>query len=174
MNPATAILVSQSRTVDVTSTDGQIQMAGTGVILAHRRVLTCFHLLHTDMKFFVNGQEAKVLFAFPQYDLLLLEADTPNFEMLTFGEVNPGAVVFYVGNPLGHHHIRVMGIVVDQDEKFLYVDMRTLPGASGSGLWDREGNLVGIVKGIETVDNVPLGFSVVIPSKVIKSALGVK
>jgi serine protease Do len=105
-----------------------------------------------------NGQEYKGdLVNMDSYrDLILIDINSRVNSSISLAEgrnlLEIGEKVYSIGCPLNHQGKVIPGIIdglLKQENKLplWQVDMETLPGSSGSPVFDVKGNLVGVVKG---------------------------
>ena len=144
------ILTAMSRNVWV-ETDSQ---QGSGVIISKNHVLTCFHALEVDSAIKVgvgeNAVKAKILKVDPEIDLCLLEVPTEDITDVVLAEdASINDKVFYVGNPKAHYNVFSPGRVVWLHGHNVYTNTLGMGGASGSGLYNTRGELVGITQTME-------------------------
>lgn len=135
---------------------------GSGVIInSAGHILTNYHLIanvgsiEVELK---NGESfaAEILGVDPEIDIAVLrvEADgLPAIVPAADHRLQPGDVVFAIGNPFGLNRSATMGIVsaigrsrlgLHDFEKFIQTDAAINPGSSGGALADVNGRLVGI------------------------------
>lgn len=137
-----AINEGEKRCVFVRSNAG----FGSGVIVETGFVLVVSHQIEKGSKVFVDDAEAKIAKnALPEGELVLLQVKTKSLPPVTVNE-NPQKLwkVFYVGNPFNIRKAVFFGTIVAIFDGFVYNDAQALPGASGSGLYTLQGELVGI------------------------------
>lgn len=138
---------------------------GTGVIISQGAVLTCFHNLQATSEVKVNGVIPKILKVSPKYDLILLGITTSKvspIEMATLTTQDEEVVVY--GNPLGHRGTILRGRIIDLVNDKIYIDAHVFFGSSGGGVYNKKGQFVGIVSGMEGEKGFGMPFGVVIPS----------
>ena len=74
--------------------------------------------------------------------------------------------VVYTGYPNATGPMTVHGRIMGFIEGILYVNMYAWSGASGSGVFDKDGNIIGIVSALEVGDfgpvQIPLHSSIVV------------
>jgi hypothetical protein len=63
--------------------------------------------------------------------------------------INIQDFVYAVGNPLGVKYIYAEGIMSGYKDNSMLLQLPCIYGNSGSGLWDKDGNLVGLVYALE-------------------------
>jgi serine protease Do len=145
----------QSATFKVTAerSSGTVQ-AGSAVLVAENRLITNCHVLTWARKIQVllNGERwpAKMIAADQEHDLCLLSTTGIPFAAATFG--NPlqiGQAVHAAGFPGGGEFNISCGVVRAlhpfDSAKVIQTNANFNPGASGGGLFDNDGNLVGIL-----------------------------
>lgn len=117
----------------------------SGVIIQTDIVLTCFHVLSVDSDIRVDGNEARIIAVDPKLDLVLLRTHTKKVDPVKWN-VKPELtdLVFYVANTNGHKSYLSVGRLTFQDDNLYYTDTTAVEGASGGGLYDLDGQLVGL------------------------------
>lgn len=119
----------------------------SGVILETGIVLTVFHALDVDSGIKVNGRAARIVLVRPDIDLLVLKTNTDKFPQVTFGTNVPVTTeVVQIGNPAGFQNVVSTGRVILIEGKYFFTDTLAMHGMSGAGVWDTDGNLVGLVQ----------------------------
>lgn len=134
--------------------DGEFhRKLGSGVYVGDDLVLTVSHLNATGARFFLseNPEDELVLVAEePEMDLMLLQRKRrgvhPNHAALAAIPFT-SQEIFAVGTPLGAEAVVVFGRVaqVAKDGNSLLLDSRVTKGFSGGGVYNREGELIGII-----------------------------
>lgn len=159
--------------------------AGSGVIIdSSGYIVTCAHVINRATTINVtlrDGTEysAKLIGADSQTDIAIIkiESDT-GLPHATFGNSDNlvvGQDVVAIGNPLGQLGGTVTNGIISALEREVKIDGQSYsllqtnaainPGNSGGGLFDADGNLIGIVNAKSSGDNIEgLGFA--IPSNV--------
>jgi len=117
---------------------------GSGVILVTNFVLTCFHNLYVDSGIKVGKEEAEIVDVDPLHDLTLLMVKTKELERVILNKAGLGEVVFSFGNPMGLDGALLFGRVVFKTDQRVISDIHGQPGVSGSGLFNLQGELLGI------------------------------
>lgn len=120
----------------------------SGVVIESGLVLTNFHCLSNDNSVNVDGKDASIVFVSPQDDLCLLSAETLEVDRVSFGQADITEQVFYVGNPGGLRDAVVFGRVIAYDEDSMFCDCPVQCGASGSGVYNLKGQMVGMAEAI--------------------------
>lgn len=67
-------------------------------------------------------------------------------------DVRLGQDIMVSGHPYGEHHL-TSGTVTRTEQDMFYVDARCIVGNSGGGVYDKEGNLIGIVSALRILHN---------------------
>lgn len=164
---------------------------GSGVVVGHNLVLTASHVGHNvqgDVTVkFTDGREeyGKVLwntgpFEFGVMDLALIRVFTDDIVPINVNCSIPVAVadpVFHVGNPLGERWFYSAGYIATlrqhaqaADDAAMTVSIPGGPGSSGGGIFDTNGDIVGIVHA--GYGRAPMSFFEVVSQKAICEALG--
>lgn len=124
---------------------------GTGVLIANQYVLTCAHCVDGDSKIFIqftHGRyiEAEVVHEDKERDLALLELPFRHGIKQCVSDIKPFQGVSVVGHPLAARWVTTEGYYCAASTKFNIHSARVNYGCSGSGVWDDNGSLVGIVQ----------------------------
>lgn len=154
----TATVMSQSpiekarnRTVSVHSLFGSC----TGVILQTNEVITAAHCIEKEM--WVQDRRATVYKIDKDADLALLIVQTIVIDRIRVADVSVGDEVFTWGYPFSSPNLVYgKGYVAVIQFNTCFSTNPANPGQSGSGIFDKDGNLVGILGGIMTAT----GYSV--------------
>lgn len=149
-------------------TGSDIIEQGSGVFIDENgHIVTNYHVIKkaTDVEvFYLDGiaHKASVVGVDERTDLAVLSTDFKNIAHAKFDQASPlrvGDIVLAIGNPHGIGQSVTMGIVSGKGrvrgmldgqsmagsyEQFIQTDAAVNPGNSGGGLFDAEGNLVGI------------------------------
>ncbi len=146
------------------------QGAGSGVIISE------------------ESYDAKVIGADDTFDIALLKIEASGLTVATFGsssDLEVGETSIVIGNPLGKLGGTVTAGIISSLNRTITIDNKSMellqtdaainPGNSGGGLFDGNGNLVGIIvaKSVQTSDGTAvesIGFA--IPIDNVKSILG--
>lgn len=158
--------------------------AGSGVIISEDGyIVTNNHVIEdaTSIRVYLtDGTEydGKLIGKDKQTDIAILKIDASNLKSATFGDsdaLEVGNAVVAIGNPLGELGGTVTTGIISALERQITIEneMMTLlqtdaainPGNSGGGLFDTNGNLVGIVNAKESSSGIEgLGFAIPINS----------
>lgn len=135
---------------------------GSGVIISRSGyVLTNYHLIANVGEIEIglkNGDTylARLIGIDPDIDIAVLKVEADDLPAIGTAEdksVQPGDIVFAIGNPFGLNRSTTMGIVsaIGRDrlglhgfEQFIQTDAAINPGSSGGALADTRGQLIGI------------------------------
>ena len=135
---------------------------GSGVIVSQDGyILTNYHLIANIGRIEIGLQTGESLIAelvgiAPDIDIAVLRVNAfglPAVGRADDAALQPGDIVFAIGNPFGLNRSTTMGIVsaIGRDrlglhgfERFIQTDAAINPGSSGGALANAEGNLVGI------------------------------
>jgi len=170
------------------------QGAGSGVVISSDGyIVTNNHVIEdaTSIKVTLtdgNSYDAKLIGTDEELDVALLKIDADNLTVAALGsssDLQIGETSIVIGNPLGqlggtvtHGIISALNRSIKLDGKtmeLLQTDAAINPGNSGGGLFDSEGNLVGIVvaKSTNSSDGTSLeGLGFAIPIDNVKKILG--
>lgn len=170
------------------------QGAGSGVIISDDGyIVTNNHVIEDATNINVtttNGKEykAKLIGTDATLDVALIKIEAENLTVATFGDsskLSVGQTSIVIGNPLGQlggtvtkgivsslkRNIKIDG----QSMELLQTDAAINPGNSGGGMFDENGNLIGIVvaKSAQTSSGIAVeGIGFAIPINNVKSILG--
>ncbi|WP_242861840.1 S1C family serine protease [Christensenella timonensis] len=172
-------------TTEVTQTNQFMQQvtgeaAGSGVIISEDGyIVTNNHVVEDGNKFTVrlksgDSYDAALIGRDPQMDLAVLKIDAAGLSPVTFGDsstLEVGDTTVAIGNPLGTLGGTVTNGIVSALNRELDLGDTTMsliqtnaainPGNSGGGLFDGQGNLIGIVVAKSGGSNIEgLGFAI--------------
>ena len=157
---------------------------GTGIVISDKgEILTAAHVVHTVDSIhveFKDGQKAlaQVVSSDPGSDLALLKINKlpDNLSVATLGDsdnVKIGHEVFVIGAPLGLEHTLTVGYVssrrhaselknIFKNVDFIQIDAAINPGNSGGPVFNKTGEVIGIVSHIKSKSGGSdgLGFAV--------------
>lgn len=156
------------------------QGAGSGVIVDTKGyIMTCNHVIEGASKITVTlkdgtSLEAKVIGTDSQNDIAVLKINAKNLTAAAYGdssELQVGDMVVAIGNPLGQLGGSASSGIISSLDRTITVDNREMtllqtdtsinPGNSGGGLFDDNGNLIGIVVAKSTGSDVEgIGFAI--------------
>lgn len=183
-------------TVTVQSSGGWFQRpttysaksSGSGVILgSDGTIVTNHHVIEgaTDITVTLrNGKQysAKLVGSDAVHDIAVIKISADGLTYASFGQytVKVGQTVVVIGNPLGSLGGSVTDGIISALDRDIVIDgvtMRLLQtnasinsGNSGGGMFDLDGNLIGIVNAKSTGENVEgLGFA--IPASIAQQAV---
>lgn len=159
--------------------------AGSGVIITQDGyIATNNHVIEDASKVTVrltSGEEyeAKLIGTDEQTDIAVLKINAENLTAVTFGDSDTlvvGDVAIAVGNPLGQLGGTVTNGIISALDREIELENQTMrllqtnaainPGNSGGGLFNSQGELIGLVVAKSAGSNVEgLGFA--IPSNVV-------
>ena len=172
-------ITTESVTNDMWMQNYVTQGAGSGVIIqSDGYIITCEHVVEGARKITVTTKDGKeynatLIGSDADQDIAVIKIDATGLTAATYGdssklEVGDTAVV--IGNPLGRLSGTVTtGIISALDRKIniegremtlLQTDASINPGNSGGGMFDKSGNLIGIVEAKSTGSDIDgLGFA---------------
>ena len=170
------------------------QGAGSGVIISQDGyIVTNNHVIEdaTSIKVTLtdgNVYDAKLVGTDEELDVALIKIEATNLTVAALGsssDLNLGETAIVIGNPLGqlggtvtHGIISALNRSIQLDGKnmeLLQTDAAINPGNSGGGLFDEDGNLIGIIvaKSTSSSDGTSLeGLGFAIPIDNVKKILG--
>lgn len=131
---------------------------GTGFFVKDNLILTAGHMVEdaNDITIiFADGKEYKAdsWYQETEADLAVIDVNTPSKEVeLNFDDANIGETVWVYGNPFGVFPVLTKGIIsaIDMPDSYgktknmLITDTAINDGNSGSPLFDKNGNILGI------------------------------
>jgi len=159
--------------------------SGSGVVV-DGRVLTAAHVMRGAQKFIIrniHGEELEYLATyyddendFGYFDLR--DKNVPSVNIVDSNSLQYGDTVYVCGAPLGDELFPCLtkGIVSGLDRHLIFfgigpqiqVDAQSWPGNSGGGVFDKNGNVIGLlIGGYYGAD----GISIVVPSRLIMEKL---
>ena len=126
----------------------------SAVVIAPKRVLTAAHVAADDFKVVVNGKPTKVLYIDEKADVAVLEAEVecpcvPIADQVSVGE-ETSILGFPLQNIIGRVQVRAIGEFLGKMEdtaRSLFYGF-AMPGYSGGGIFNKKGELVGVVSGL--------------------------
>lgn len=156
------------------------QGAGSGVIMSEDGyIITNHHVIDGATNVTVrttDGQEypAKLIGSDAPTDLAVIKIEAKNLTPVTFGDsdsLEVGDAAIAIGNPLGELGGTVTTGIISALDRQITIDNETMtllqtdaainPGNSGGGLFDANGNLIGIVNAKESQAGIEgLGFAI--------------
>jgi len=154
--------------------------AGSGVIIdSTGYIITCAHVIEDASKITVkltNGDThtAELIGSDPQTDIAVIKINVKNIKHAVIGDSDKlitGQHVVAIGNPLGELGGTVTDGIISATNReiaigsskynLLQTNAAINPGNSGGGLFDDDGNLIGIVNAKSTGDSIEgLGFAI--------------
>ena len=170
------------------------QGAGSGVIISSDGyIVTNNHVIEdaTSIKVtLTDGKEydAKLIGTDEELDVALIKIEADDLTVAVLGsssDLNLGEAAIVIGNPLGQLGGTVTQGIISALDRSIQLDGKTMellqtdaainPGNSGGGLFDSEGNLIGIIvaKSTSSSDGTSLeGLGFAIPIDTVKKILG--
>lgn len=159
--------------------------AGSGVILSEDGyIVTNYHVIEDAQTITVTdtaGKEynAEVIGADEESDLAVLKIDASGLKAVTFAdsdEIRTGQMAVAIGNPLGELGGTVTEGIISAKSREVTIDGQTMnliqtsaavnAGNSGGGLFNEDGNLVGIVNAKTSGSDIE-GLAFAIPSNTV-------
>ena len=154
--------------------------AGSGVIIkSNGYIVTNNHVIEDANKITVTTQDdksytAKVVGSDSNNDIAVLKISAKNLTAATYGnsdQLSVGDLAVAIGNPLGELGGTVTSGIISALDRELTIDGKTMnllqtdssinPGNSGGGLFNGDGQLIGIVVAKSSGSNVEgLGFAI--------------
>ena len=162
------------------------QGAGSGVIISEDGyIVTNNHVVNNATSFKVTTTDgiefdAKIIGTDSQTDLAVIKIEAQNLLAATLGDsdtLQVGDPAIAIGNPLGELGGTVTTGIISATDRQITIDNETMtllqtdaainPGNSGGGLFNSDGNLIGIVNAKESSTGIEgLGFAIPItPAK---------
>ena len=129
---------------------------GSGVVVMPGVVATNYHLVGRGRVWVAFGSfryPAKIRDDVVEHDFSLLDVDEfyaseRVAKIRPYNTLHIGEEVYAIGHPEGENHSMSAGVIAHlrpkNGRRRIQTDVATSPGSSGGGLFDREGNLIGI------------------------------
>ena len=163
------------------------EQAGSGVIISEDGyIVTNNHVVNGGSSVMIRTQDgteysAHLVGTDAKTDLAILKVEATGLQPVTFADsdnVQVGQVAVAIGNPLGTLGGTVTNGIISAKDRELTIENEAMtllqtsaavnPGNSGGGLFDAEGNLVGVVNAKSAGTDIEgLGFA--IPSNMVKA-----
>lgn len=122
----------------------------SGTLVAPNKVLSAAHCFQSGRLLTVNMVPVNVI----QYQhdgkdhaLLTLDTSFPSHAPVNFDGMTQGEQVFLYGNPSGLLDMLRRGYVAGQASQGALLDMDVSQGDSGAGVFNRQGQVVGVITG---------------------------
>jgi S1-C subfamily serine protease len=147
------------------------QCAGSGVVIATTCVMTCFHCLHVNSDIHVDGEPAEVIAVDAANDLCLLTCKTVEVDNILLGDAGLGRHVFTVANPMNLSGAILFGQVIWESNKKIVTDIHATSGVSGAGLYNFDGELVGLIHSVMGMKHFGAGYGVATPAELFQKIL---
>lgn len=159
---------------------------GTSVYIGNGYFITAAHVVNsmTDENRLVakdvfnrKYNDFEVIWSNSNYDVALIKTDNkidvpPAF--LECRNLKQGERVYTIGNPMEENFIYSEGIIQSFEIKsnpvwkeYVITDMKVYGGNSGGPVYDMGGDLIGIVVGGLTINDVPIGINYIVPSSTL-------
>lgn len=179
-SPSVVEIYTESLTYDMFGRRYTSEGAGSGVILtSDGYIVTNYHVIEDATSVTVrtnDGTEYKatVVGYVADQDLALLKIDSTNLSPVTIADssdIKVGELAVAIGNPLGTLGGTVTEGIISSTDREITIDDTTLtllqtsaainPGNSGGGLFDGQGELIGIVNAKSSGSTIEgLGFAI--------------
>ncbi|MEG0292469.1 MAG: trypsin-like peptidase domain-containing protein [Anaerovoracaceae bacterium] len=171
------------------------QGAGSGVVVTEDGyIITNHHVIDGASKIYVTlsnnkTYDAKLIGSASSTDIAVLKIDAKKLTVATYGnsnQVNVGDLSVVIGNPLGELGGTVTAGIVSALDRDVTLDNQTLsllqtdaavnPGNSGGGMFNKEGQLIGIIvaksqgSGVEGLGfAIPINTAAKVANEIIKT-----
>ncbi len=182
-------ITTESVSTDTWARQYVTEGAGSGVVYSEDGyIITNNHVINGASTINVTlhdgkSYEASLAAADSQSDVAVLKIDASGLTPVSFGDsdaLSVGDLAIVIGNPLGTLAGTASDGIVSGLEREITLDGKTMtllqvsasvnPGNSGGGVFDQEGNLIGLVVAKSSGSDVEgLGFA--IPSNTVKSVV---
>jgi len=133
--------------------------ASSGVRVGKCRVITAEHCVRPDSLTLVSTPQSKYsAMATIQGEIAILFGDYLFMDSVSVADAVLGEEVFWLQprfEPNGGVFLTFGRVAAIEDSSF-YVDRPIMFGASGSGVWNKNGKLVGILQAIVTLHGLPM------------------
>lgn len=167
---------------------GKTPGLGSGsIVSADGYIVTNLHVIEGASEIYVRLQDrreyaAKVIGKDPGTDLALIKIEANNLTPFIYAPqetIKPGQWVLAIGSPYGFEHTVTVGVIsatnrslgAERYVPFIQSDVAINPGNSGGGLFNLNGELVGINSQIVSESGSYAGLSFAVPSYVVKSVV---
>jgi S1-C subfamily serine protease len=130
--------------------NGETQVQGSAVAIGENRYLTAYHVIadgRTNLKT-SDGEKLTVESYSEELDIMVVTSENKAIPV-KIGDIRDsraGDEVIIIGSPQGNNDT-VTRTTVKRIVGTIILDGVTIGGASGSGVFDMQGNLIGIIKG---------------------------
>lgn len=167
---------------------GKTPGLGSGSIVSEDGyIITNLHVIDGADEIYIRLQDrreyqATVIGTDTGTDLALLKINAKNLKPLVYAnadKIKVGQWVLAIGSPYGFEHTVTVGVIsatgrslgVERYVPFLQTDVAINPGNSGGGLFNLDGELVGINSQIISESGSYAGLSFAVPSQVVRSVI---
>lgn len=140
-------------------------------IHGHRFILTAAHVVDGFLSIAAversgDAHEVKIIHIDRSIDMAILKADeelryTKPIDYKTPKKLEVGKEVFYCGQPNEIYFTNYNGRISGYTEQYVLVDIFAWPGASGSVIFDKEGQALGVISSVSM--DAPTGLPVLVP-----------
>jgi S1-C subfamily serine protease len=151
-----------------------IDSQASGFRIGGPYVLTNAHTIQSSEAYEVDGKEIPVLKDIsPKFDLMLIKLPFAKaVPWIKIADPEVGTMVYAMTNSDGNDKFLVHGFVSKVDDHYLYLQEPTIPGASGSGLVNAKGELVGFFMQDETsTGDIHVPYTEAIPASIVRRFL---
>jgi len=165
-NPKGQKLATKSSVEITFMVDGQKVGGGSGNYFKHRGntfVLTAAHVaavgekadLVVEEAIGVGHTKAKIVYINHAVDIAIMKLDTElatvkpiKWKRKDYWDLKTGEDLYYTGNPMGIQRLSIRGNVAKIYNDMVIMQGFAYDGASGSAVFDRRGNVIGVVSAI--------------------------
>ena len=158
---------AMSSSVEISFIQGGVEVGGgSGNYFKHKGntfVLTAAHVADMNQKVevFVNESvgidksKVKIVYINHEYDIAILKlerelttVDPIKWKRKDYWQLKVGEPLYYTGNPLGIERLSIRGNIAKIYNDLVVMQGFAYDGASGSAVFDKRGNVVGVVSAI--------------------------
>lgn len=126
---------------------------GAGIVLADQLVLSVDHLYRKKgvyvgedaFEYDKKRTKAKVICRSPELDLMLIQSEICSEQPVRFAMPQVGDEVSVVSWPYTHQRLEYHGRIAGIKFPYVYLDMNLSLGMSGGGVFNKRGELVGMI-----------------------------
>ena len=147
----TTLDIIRQSAVSIFSTGGGGAGVCSGVVIGKTTILTAKHCIDTYEEVYVENVLVKLIIASANDDLALLIIEYPiaNKKPTKLAKYDAyiGESIYHLGYPRITEEYYNEGLIIRQTKDHQYAEINIISGCSGGGVWNKKGELIGIVWG---------------------------